>query len=197
MRHAKHSNGLGLTAPHRKALMSNMAASLIRHGQIRTTQAKAKALRPFVEKLITLAKKADAAEGARSLHFKRVARTRLRDLGALELLFNEKVADFRDRNGGYTRIYKLGKRTGDAAETALIALVPADDAGYGKRRKGGGKAKAKAEAAATEAPVADAPAAEGEAAPAEAVEPESEATEPRADAEASESVADTDEAKKS
>ncbi|MGJ3243187.1 MAG: 50S ribosomal protein L17 [Opitutales bacterium] len=150
MRHAKHSNGLGLTAPHRKALMSNMAASLIRHGQIRTTLAKAKILRPFVEKLITLAKKADASEGARSLHFKRVAQTRLRDQAALDLLFTEKVADFRERDGGYTRIYKLGRRTGDAADVAIIALVPADDEGYGKRRKSGGKGKAKAKTGAEE-----------------------------------------------
>ena len=109
MRHAKHSAQLGVKKEHRKALISNLAASLIQYGRIETTLAKAKALRPFVEKVITLAKKADAAtDAARKLHYRRLAYARMRNLkGPVNLLFEEKVAEFVNRDGGYTRIYKL------------------------------------------------------------------------------------------
>ncbi len=154
MRHRKHSNQLGVKKEHREALLANLSTALITHGKIKTTLKKAKALRPFVEKVITLAKKG-------SLHNRRLAISRVRDTGAVHELFEDKVEQFRDRNGGYTRIYKLGTRRGDAAEMALIELIDADDEGYGKKSKPKPKAKKKAKAEVEEAPVAEeAPAAE-------------------------------------
>ncbi len=160
MRHNKHHASLGVTREHRKAMLSNMGASLIKHGRIETTLTKAKALRPFIEKVITKAKKAAAAtEKKDAIHLRRIALTDIRDEGAITLLFNEKVKQFEKRNGGYTRIYKLGpQRIGDAAEMALIEFVAADDQGYKKPKKGAkkGKKAAKADAApaAAEAPKA-------------------------------------------
>jgi len=151
MRHNKHHASLGVTREHRKAMMSNMAASLITHGRIQTTLTKAKALRPFIEKVITKAKQAAAKTDKKdALHLRRLALSDVRDETALTLLFNEKYKEFANRAGGYTRIYKLGaQRTSDAAELALIEFVKADDPGYkkSKGRKGGAKAKAPAEAA--------------------------------------------------
>lgn len=157
MRHKKHKNSLGVTKEHRQAMMANMAASLIRAGRIRTTLKKAKALRPFIEKIITLAK-------GGSLHQRRMAIARIRDVEAVNLLFDEKAEDFRQRNGGYTRIYKLGTRIGDAAEMALIEFVSAEDEGYRPRnkRRSGAKAAKAAPAATVEAPAADAEVAEAE-----------------------------------
>jgi len=147
MRHKKHHATLGVTREHRAAMLSNMTASLITHGRIKTTLTKAKALRPFAEKLITKAKRAAAKTDPKdALHLRRLAHRDLRDENALTLLFNEKVNEFKDRNGGYTRIYKLGPRLGDAAEMALIELVKADDPGYkkrGSRGKAAGASKAK------------------------------------------------------
>jgi large subunit ribosomal protein L17 len=144
MRHNKHHASLGLTVEHRRALLSNMAASLITHGRIETTLAKAKALRPFIEKVITKAKKAAAkTEKKDALHLRRLALSDVRDETALTLLFNEKYKEFVNRSGGYTRIYKLGQqRLGDAAEMALIEFVKADDVGY-KKSKGRKTAKAR------------------------------------------------------
>jgi len=161
MRHAKHNHQLGLKKEHRISLLSNLGASLITKGRIKTTLAKARALRPFIEKIITKAKKAAAIEKKdgklqpRALHLRRVALTEIRDEDAITLLFNEKAAQFAKRSGGYTRIYKLGaRRLGDAAEMALIELVAADDPGYKKtsRPRKASKKKAAAE------PAADAPA---------------------------------------
>ena len=169
MRHNKHHASLGLTVEHRRAMLSNMAASLITHGRIQTTLAKAKALRPFIEKVITKAKQAAAkTEKKDALHLRRLALSDVRDETAITKLFNETHKEFTNRNGGYTRIYKLGQqRLGDAAELALIEFVKADDVGYkkskGKKAPKGKKAKApKAEAAAEAAPAAEAPKAEGE-----------------------------------
>jgi large subunit ribosomal protein L17 len=149
MRHRKHSHQLGLTKEHRSALMANLAASLIKKGRIQTTLKKAKALRPFVEPLVTLAKKGD-------LQHRRIAMSRLRDQEAVRMLFGERVSEFAKRNGGYTRIYKLGdRRLGDAAEMALIEFVGADDVGYKRTRR---RAKAR------KAPVAE-PAAPAEETP--------------------------------
>lgn len=160
MRHNKHHASLGVTREHRKAMLSNMGASLIKHGRIETTLVKAKALRPFIEKVITKAKKAAvASEKKDALHLRRIALTDIRDEGAITLLFNEKVKQFEKRQGGYTRIYKLGpQRVGDAAEMALIEFVGAEDTGYSKSRgkkKGKKAAKPAAEAPAAEAPKAD------------------------------------------
>ena len=150
MRHNKHHASLGVTVEHRRSMMSNMAASLITHGRIKTTLTKAKALRPFIEKIITKAKKAGAiarVDGnkldSKALHLRRLALSDVRDETAVTLLFNEKYKDFESRSGGYTRIYKLGaQRQSDAAELALIEFVKADDPGY-KKSKGGRKSKAK------------------------------------------------------
>jgi len=164
MRHNKHHASLGVTVEHRRAMMSNMAASLITHGRIETTLAKAKALRPFVEKVITKAKQAAAkTEKKDAIHLRRLALSVVRDETAITKLFNETVKEFTNRNGGYTRIYKLGQqRQGDAAEMALIEFVKADDPGYkkskGKRNAKGKKSKA-APAADTATSVAETPAA--------------------------------------
>ncbi|OYV48867.1 MAG: 50S ribosomal protein L17, partial [Verrucomicrobia bacterium 21-51-4] len=134
MRHAKHNHTLGVKKEHRLALMANMASSLFTHDRIRTTVTKAKALRVYAEKIITLAKKASVAETpANKLHFRRLAIARLRNPSVVRELFDEKAVEFKDRLGGYTRIYKLGARKGDAAEMALIELVKGDDEGYTKR----------------------------------------------------------------
>lgn len=139
-------------------MMGNLASALITHGRIETTLAKAKALRPFIEKIITLAKKAEnTSDVARKLHFRRLAISRVRDKKAVAKLFDERVTEFLDRPGGYTRIYKLGQRIGDAAEVALIELIDGADEGYGKKpkkkaaRKGAKKAPAVAKASAATA----------------------------------------------
>ena len=134
MRHGKKKYKLGVSGPHRSALLANLSVALITHGQIRTTLTKAKALRPFVEKVITLAKKAESTnDNARKLHFRRLAIARVRDESAVALLFGERVREFMERPGGYTRIYKLGQRIGDAAEMALIELIDGNDEGYPKK----------------------------------------------------------------
>ncbi len=135
MRHLKHRFQLGRKKEHRIALMSNMGAALLRHGRIQTTLPKAKALRPFIEKIITLAKKAEGATPEKALHYRRLALSRVRDRDAVALLFNERASAFTKRDGGYTRIYKLGTRIGDAAEMAVIQLIPAEDEGYAKKTR--------------------------------------------------------------
>ena len=134
MRHSKKRHKLGVSGPHRLALLANLSVALITHGRIKTTLAKAKALRPFVEKVITLAKKAKSSnEAERKLHFRRLAISRINNPDAVALLFDERVTEFMERPGGYTRIYKIGQRIGDAAEMALIELIDANDEGYSKR----------------------------------------------------------------
>jgi len=136
MRHLNHKHGLGLKKEHRVALMAALASALFTHGRIRTTLAKARALRPFAEKVITLAKKAALTEDkAVKIHYRRLAMARVRDEAAVKTLFTERATEFLKREGGYTRIYKLGQRVSDAAETALIELVAANDEGYKKTAK--------------------------------------------------------------
>src|ERR1041385_3868400 len=167
MRHNKHHASLGVTREHRESMLSNLAASLIEHGRIQTTLTKAKALRPFIEKVITKAKRAAAkTEKKDQIHLRRLALADVRNEDAITKLFNETYKEFANRNGGYTRIYKLGaQRQSDAAELALIEFVKADDPGY-KKSKGKKPAKAKrsakktednAKAAAEAAPAAEAP----------------------------------------
>lgn len=140
-------------------MLANMAASLIQHGRIKTTVTKAKALRPFIEKVITKAKQAAAkADKKDALHLRRLAMSDVRDENAVTLLFNEKYKEFANRNGGYTRIYKLGTRVSDAAEMALIEFVKADDTGYKKTRRKSAKSKKPAAETAEAAPAAEAPA---------------------------------------
>jgi large subunit ribosomal protein L17 len=166
MRHQKHRHLLGVKKEHREAIMAAMATALFSHSRIQTTLARAKALRPFAERLITLAKKASqATDGAAKLHYRRQAAARLRNPAAVQALFDERAGEFLNRSGGYTRIYKLHPRQTDASPMALIELIPASDEGYkkSKRSKGAAKGKgrkaaakpAKAEAAASaEAPAA-------------------------------------------
>ena len=195
MRHSKRRHILGVSSSHRSAMLGNLSVALITHGRIKTTLAKAKALRPFIEKIITLAKKADQAnDAARKLHFRRLAIARVRDKKAVAELFDNKVSEFSNRAGGYTRIYKLGQRVGDAAEMGLIELIDANDEGYPKRpkkkaAKSETKAKAKAEPEAEEVVeevVKDAEQAEATEESSEAVEPEAEVAEADADAEEAE-----------
>ena len=140
MRHSKHKHLLGVKSAHRLSLMANMCCALIENGRIRTTLAKAKALRPSIEKIITLAKKAHISEDpAKKVHYRRLAIARLRNKKSVQKLFDELAEDFVNRTGGYTRIYKLAiPRLGDAADMAIIEFVKASDKGYGKR-KGSGK----------------------------------------------------------
>lgn len=136
MRHGKHKFQLGVKKEHRSALMANLASALFMRRRIRTTLSKAKALRPFAERVITLAKKAMAAEdGAKKLHYRRLAVARIRNQAAVKTLFDERAEEFASRAGGYTRIYRLVSRIGDGSQMALIELVNADDAGY-KKSKG-------------------------------------------------------------
>ena len=133
MRHSKKRHKLGVSGPHQAALLANLSVALIENGRIETTLAKAKALRPFIEKVVTLAKKAAASsDSARKLHYRRLALARVRSQSAVARLFDELVEEFSDRAGGYTRIYKLGQRIGDAAEMGLIELIDKADTGYTK-----------------------------------------------------------------
>jgi large subunit ribosomal protein L17 len=116
MRHRKKGRALSRTVSHKKATMQNMATSLFRHERIETTTAKAKELRPFAERLITLGKRGD-------LHARRLAGRSIRDRQVLGKLFDDLGPRFTERPGGYTRILKLGTRRGDSAEMALIELV--------------------------------------------------------------------------
>ncbi|MCF8708148.1 50S ribosomal protein L17 [Rhizorhapis sp. SPR117] len=119
MRHRVGGRKLQRTSSHRAALFRNMAASLIKHEQIMTTTPKAKELRPYVEKLITLAKKGGLAN-------RRLAHSRLLDDTQLKKLFEVLAERYKDRNGGYTRIIKAGIRASDAAPMAVIELVDRD-----------------------------------------------------------------------
>ena len=158
---------MGVTVEHRRAMLSNMAASLIEHGRIQTTLSKAKALRPFIEKVITKAKQAAAkTEKKDAIHLRRLALADVRNEDMITKLFNETYKEFVNRSGGYTRIYKLGaQRQSDAAELALIEFVKADDPGYkkSKGKKAPKAKKAKPAPAAETAPAAEAPKTEGEA----------------------------------
>lgn len=182
MRHGKKVNHLSRKAGHRRALMSNMASSLIRHKRIQTTLAKAKSLRQYLEPLVTKAKD-------NTTHSRRVVFSYLQDKYAVQELFDTIAAKVGDRPGGYLRIIRVGFRQGDAADMALIEFVDFNEtytldkkerAGGAKKRtrrgrkgKGEGEETGQPEAAAApakaEAPVAEAPAAVAEA---EAEEPE-------------------------
>lgn len=147
--------------------MASLAAALLRHDKIQTTLGYAKALRPFAEKMITLAKKAAATDDtARKLHLRRQALSQIRDESAVHFLFAEKVVKFANRQGGYTRIYKLVPRVGDAADMAIIELIEADDAGHKAQPKKAAEKPAEAPAPAAEAESAKAPAKEAKKAPA-------------------------------
>ena len=116
MRHRSKGRQLSRTAEHRRALLRNLATSLFRHKRIVTTTAKAKELRPYAERLITLARRGD-------LHARRLAERKIQDRAVLQRLFQEIGPRFAARPGGYTRILKLGSRSGDGADTARIELL--------------------------------------------------------------------------
>ena len=159
MRHNRSINHLGRKSGHRKALMANMAASLILHKRIETTLPKAKALRSYVEPLITKAKDD-------STHSRRTVFSYLKQKEAVTELFRVIAPKIADRPGGYTRIIKTGFRPGDAADTAFIELVDFNEAALASAPKKEEKkpttrrSRAKKAAPAVEAPVAEAPAAE-------------------------------------
>ncbi len=172
---------LGGSSSHQKAILANLATSLFEHGRIKTTDAKARALRPYAEKLITHAKKG-------ALHNRREVMKKIRDKDVVHTLFAEIAPHFADREGGYTRIIKVENRKGDNAPMAVIELVrektvvsEADRA----RRAAAAQAKAAeaeapAEEAAVAAPVAEVEAADEGIADAQTAEAEAEATEDEA-----------------
>ncbi len=158
MRHSKVINHLGRTSSHRKAMMANMATSLILHKRIRTTVPKAKALKTYVEPLITKSKED-------STHSRRVAFGYLKDKEAVAELFREISPKIAERPGGYTRILKTGNRIGDNAEMCILELVDFNELMKGgaeaakaktSRRRRGPKKKGEAEAAEKRAPEAKA-----------------------------------------
>lgn len=161
MRHRKHTFKLGRTGAHRKALLANMAASLLLNGQIKTTVPKAKELRRFVEKLITLGKKG-------TLHARRQAIAKMqdnreKDESVAAYLFTEVAPKYKNREGGYTRIIRLAnRRLGDGAEMCIIQLVEEDVAKKTSTKKKAAKKE--------EAPVVEEPKAEEAAATEEVVE---------------------------
>jgi large subunit ribosomal protein L17 len=116
MRHQRSGKKLGRSPAHRKALYLNLAGALIEHGRIQTTEAKAKAVKPFAEKMITLGKRGD-------LHARRQALAALRSNDVVHRLFADVAPRFAERPGGYTRIVRLGQRQGDAAEMVYLELV--------------------------------------------------------------------------
>ncbi len=125
MRHGVAHRKLGRTTAHRTAMFANMAASLIKHEQIVTTLPKAKELRPFVEKLVTLAKRGD-------LHARRIAISRVRDVDQVGKLFGTLGPRYKAREGGYIRVLKAGFRYGDNAPLAVIEFVDRDPSEKGK-----------------------------------------------------------------
>jgi large subunit ribosomal protein L17 len=150
MRHNNSNNNLGRKSAHRKAMLSNMAASLILHKRIKTTTAKAKALRVFIEPILTKSKE-DSTQS------RRLAFAYLQDKDAVTTLFREVSPKIADRPGGYTRILKLGTRVGDAADMCFIELVDfneimitaagAEEAKTSRRSRRGSKKKADIEVA--------------------------------------------------
>ncbi len=140
MRHGYAHRRLGRTVEHRKAMLANMACSLIEHEQIKTTLPKAKELRPYVEKLITLAKRGD-------LHARRQAVSAIRQEPAVKKLFDALAERYRGRQGGYARVLKAGFRYGDMAPMAIVELVDRDPDAKGA----GDRARIAAEEAAARA----------------------------------------------
>ena len=166
MRHNKKFNHLGRTASHRQAMLANMAISLIMHKRITTTLAKAKALKKYVEPLLTRSK--DDSTNSRRVVFRY-----LQNKEALKELFGEVAAKIGDRPGGYTRVIKLGTRRGDAAPIAFIELVDFDE-NMAKTPKAAKKTRRSRKSAARAEEAAQAPAAEATEAPAAEEAPKAE-----------------------
>ena len=145
MRHRKSGVKLNRTSSHRDAMFRNMVTSLFKYERIRTTDAKAKELRRWADRIITLAKKGD-------LHARRQALAIVREKDVVHKLFEQVQERFGKINGGYTRIIKLGRRPGDAAAVSLIELISVDETGKKKKKKVKSAAKKQASAAAEKAP---------------------------------------------
>ena len=128
MRHKVHTFKIGRSGSHRKAMLANMVSSLFEHGQIKTTITKAKEARRFADKLITMGKKGD-------LHRRRLAISKMRNKDMVKKLFDEIAPQYSERDGGYTRIIKLGNRIGDGAEMCLLQLVEAGAPATKKTKK--------------------------------------------------------------
>ena len=196
MRHRKSGRRLGRNSSHRKAMYRNMVTSLMVHGQIQTTEAKAKELRRIADKVITMGKRVppsslDSLSGeelkaaqARRLHFIRRARRWVNNPEALERLFGEYAERYKLRPGGYTRIRKVGYRSGDQAPMALIELVGDFDPSNVKVKAPKKEAAPEVEEAAEEAPVEEAVEAASEEAPVEEAPVEEAASEEAASEEA-------------
>jgi large subunit ribosomal protein L17 len=123
MRHQVAGYKLNRSKGHRSALRKTMVKQLFEHERIRTTRTKAKAIRDEAEQLITLAKRGNDAEGSEMVHARRQAASRLASPTIVKKLFDDIAPRYADRNGGYTRIYRLGLRKGDAAEMVILELV--------------------------------------------------------------------------
>ena len=136
MRHLKSGRKLSRRKNHRNAMLANLAVSLIKNDRIQTTDAKAKEVRPFVERMVTFAKRGD-------LHARRIALARLKDAIAVKKLFDEIGPQYTDRFGGYTRIIKLGFRHGDNSPISLIEFVKEDDGKKTVKKRKSSKAQAK------------------------------------------------------
>ncbi|AWW30012.1 50S ribosomal protein L17 [Echinicola strongylocentroti] len=209
MRHGKKFNHLGRKASHRKAMLSNMAASLILHKRISTTLAKAKELRKYVEPLVTRAKED-------TTHNRRIAFSYLQDKDAIKVLFGEVIEKVANRPGGYTRIIKTGFRLGDNAEMCIIELVDFNELMLKeakpekkktrRSRRGSGssassegaEAAAEAKAEGTEEPAAEAKEEKAPKAKKKAAEPKAKKAEEKpADDSSAEGNADSDEETKS
>ncbi|HEY52868.1 MAG TPA: 50S ribosomal protein L17 [Caldilineae bacterium] len=122
MRHQKRGRILGRSSGHRKALYKNLITDLIRYGQVETTLAKAKAIRPGAERLITIAKRSHSGRIS-EVHARRLLRARLADPDMVAVVYDDLADRYADRAGGYTRIFKMGQRKGDGAHMAIIELV--------------------------------------------------------------------------
>ena len=186
MRHRKKGKKLGRTQGHRKRTLASLSSALIEHKRITTTLAKAKALRPFVEPLITRAKDD-------TMHNRKQVFRHLQDKEAIKELFSDVAAKVGDRPGGYTRIIKLGQRSGDGAELAMVELVdyndvpPAGtDSGSTRTRRGSGKGRRRRSKQEEAAPEAETATAESEVPEAEAADAEAAETEPAEPDEAAE-----------
>jgi len=122
MRHQRYGRTLGRSSGHRKALFKNLITELFRHGQIETTEAKAKAIRPLAERMITIAKNGRSGR-INEVHARRLLVARLNAPEVAALVYDELGQRFAERPGGYTRIFKMGPRKGDGAPMAIIELV--------------------------------------------------------------------------
>lgn len=160
MRHGKKINNLGRKSAHRKAMLANMACSLIEHKRINTTVAKAKALKQFIEPLITKSKPENNQSMERGTHNRRIVFRSLRSKHAVSELFSTVAEKVADRPGGYTRIIKLGNRLGDNADMAMIELVDFNELyNAGKTKKKSTRRSRRSKGKSAEA-TADAPAQE-------------------------------------